>query len=91
MTEVEMARYDAETLARLEFMVGHNATPQPECDGLSSQDLVFGSREFAYSLREVPTMQLVELHGGDRFRPKREVSTVQIEEVRAFSLSGKLA
>jgi hypothetical protein len=66
MTEVEMARYDAGTLARLEFIVGHNATPQPERDGLSPRDLVFGSREFTYSLREVPTMRDEELQDSER-------------------------
>ena len=86
MTADDIARYDANTLAILEFIVGHNATPQPGRDGLSPRELVSGSREFSYCLREVPTMQLVELHGGDRFRPKREVSTVQIEEVQGSSI-----
>ena len=66
MTEAEMARYDAGTLARLEFIVGHNATPQPERDGLSLRDLVFGSREFTYSLREVSTMRDEEQQDSER-------------------------
>ncbi len=45
MTAREVARYDDNTLRRLQVIDLHNATPSAELGGLSPHDLVYGPRE----------------------------------------------